>query len=196
MNLAITASKKMSLKRLIDVNTLAQLLKNNIINKEGVRILDCTYEHSLIAKKPDWKHFQKELYGNFERILAQPCPSRQLYLSGHIPKAPHICMDVAFYPSEYERYALYPPDVFQEYMQMLGVDADEHLILYAREMCGGMLHAAKIAWLLKSYGHEKVSLVDGGFDEWVKKGHPISKDDVKLQVSSQLHLKILMVNYG
>ncbi|KAK6024885.1 hypothetical protein OSTOST_09229, partial [Ostertagia ostertagi] len=108
----------MSLKRLIDVNTVAQLLKNNIINKEGVKILDCTYDHSLVKKKPDWKHFQKELYGKFEKILAQPCPSKQQYLSGHIPSAPHICMDVAFYPSEYERFALYPPDVFQEYAQV------------------------------------------------------------------------------
>ncbi|PIO66064.1 hypothetical protein TELCIR_12235 [Teladorsagia circumcincta] len=64
----------MSLKRLIDVSTVAQLLKNNIINKEGVKILDCTYDHSLVKKKPDWKHFQKELYGKFEKILAHPCP--------------------------------------------------------------------------------------------------------------------------
>ncbi|PIO71941.1 hypothetical protein TELCIR_06141 [Teladorsagia circumcincta] len=67
--------------------------------------------------------------------------------------------------------------------QMLGIDADEHLILYAREMFGGMVHAAKFAWLFKSYGHEKISLIDGGFDEWAKKGHPISKDDVKLKAS-------------
>nr|CDJ92310.1 Rhodanese domain containing protein [Haemonchus contortus] len=171
----------MSLKRLVDVNTVAQLLKKNIINKEGVRILDCTYDHTLVAKKPDWKHFKKELFGKFEKILAQPCPSKRLYLSGHIPKAPHICMDVAFYPSEYERFALYPPEVFQEYVQMLGIDAGEHLILYARGMFGGMLHASKFAWLFKSYGHEKVSVVDGGFDEWTKKGYEVSKDDVNLK---------------
>ncbi|KAK6058530.1 hypothetical protein COOONC_03901 [Cooperia oncophora] len=42
----------MSLKRLIDVGTVAQLLKKNIINKEGVRILDCTYDHGLVPNKP------------------------------------------------------------------------------------------------------------------------------------------------
>ncbi|PIO71942.1 hypothetical protein TELCIR_06142 [Teladorsagia circumcincta] len=70
----VKSESRMSLKRLIDVNTVAQLLKNNIINKEGVRILDCTYDHSLVKKKPDWKHFQKELYGKFEKLLAHPCP--------------------------------------------------------------------------------------------------------------------------
>lgn len=169
-----------SLKRLIDVGTVSQLLKNNIINKQGVRLLDCSYDQSLVAKKPDWKHFQKEFYGNFNKLLAEPCTSKQLYLSGHIPTALHICLGVATYPSEYERYALYPPEIFQEYVQILGINADEHLILYARGILGGMLHAAKIAWLFKTYGHEKVSLIDGGYDEWIKQGYEITKDDVKL----------------
>ncbi|EPB71361.1 rhodanese-like protein [Ancylostoma ceylanicum] len=173
----------MSLKRLIDVGTVSQLLKKNIINKEGVRILDCSYDESQYGKKPDYKQFEKELYGKFDRILAQPCPSKRLYLSGHIPQAPHVCIDVATYPSQYERYAPYPPDVFQEYMRLVGVDPDEHLILYSRGKFGGMKHCSKMAWLLKAYGHEKLSLIDGGFDEWKKKGHEISKDDVKLKVS-------------
>lgn len=65
---------RMSLKRLVDVGTVSQLLKKNIINKEGVRLLDCTYEHSLVAQKPDWRQFKKEYYGNFERLLGLPCP--------------------------------------------------------------------------------------------------------------------------
>ncbi|VDM75067.1 unnamed protein product [Strongylus vulgaris] len=59
----------MSLKRIIDAPTLAGLLKKSIINKEGVRLLDCSY---AVATKPDWKKFEKELYGNFREILAQP----------------------------------------------------------------------------------------------------------------------------
>ncbi|KAJ1349715.1 hypothetical protein KIN20_005338 [Parelaphostrongylus tenuis] len=159
---------------------VSQLLKKNIINKQGVRLLDCSYDQSLVAKKPDWKHFQKEFYGNFSKLLAEPCTSRELYLSGHIPTASHICLDVATYPSEYERYAIYPPEIFQEYIQTLGINADDHLILYARGPLGGMLHSSRFAWLFKTYGHEKVSVVDGGYDEWVKQGYETSKDEVKL----------------
>ncbi|RCN32969.1 hypothetical protein ANCCAN_21212 [Ancylostoma caninum] len=93
-------------------------------------------------------------------------------------------MDIATYPSQYERYAPYPGDVFQEYMRLIGVDPDEHLILYSRGRFGGMKHCSKMAWLLKAYGHDKLSLIDGGFDEWKKKGHEISKDDVKLKPGS------------
>ncbi|KAK6038736.1 hypothetical protein COOONC_18345 [Cooperia oncophora] len=60
----------MSLKKLIDVSTLSQLLKKNIINNEGVRLLDCTY---VVSDKPDWKMFKKEYYGNFKKIASRPC---------------------------------------------------------------------------------------------------------------------------
>ncbi|KHJ97493.1 hypothetical protein OESDEN_02523 [Oesophagostomum dentatum] len=44
-----------------------------------------------------------------------------------------------------------------------------------------MIYAMKVAWLLKSYGHDKLSVINGGFEEWKKKGYEISKDDVKLK---------------
>ncbi|VDL84409.1 unnamed protein product [Nippostrongylus brasiliensis] len=135
----------MSLKKLIDVSTLSQLLKGGIVNSGGVRLLDCTYS---IGPKPDWRAFKHELYGKFQAILSQPSVSKQLYLSGHIPEAVHMSLDAAMFPSKYERFALYPSEIFEEYMQ--------------------------------SYGHEKLSVLDGGFDRWVKTGHETSTEDVKL----------------
>ncbi|WKY11901.1 hypothetical protein Q1695_003460 [Nippostrongylus brasiliensis] len=167
----------MSLKKLIDVSTLSQLLKGGIVNSGGVRLLDCTYS---IGPKPDWRAFKHELYGKFQAILSQPSVSKQLYLSGHIPEAVHMSLDAAMFPSKYERFALYPSEIFEEYMQILGVNNGEHLILYSRGALGGMMYSTKFAWLLKSYGHEKLSVLDGGFDRWVKTGHETSTEDVKL----------------
>ncbi|KAK6010809.1 hypothetical protein OSTOST_24124 [Ostertagia ostertagi] len=107
----------MSLKKLIDVSTLSQLLKKNIINKEGVRLLDCSF---VVGDKPDWKMFKKELYGNFKEILSRPSMSKDLYLSAHIPEAVHASMDAAMYPSQYERFALYPPEIFEKFIQSYG----------------------------------------------------------------------------
>ncbi|EYC11302.1 hypothetical protein Y032_0051g2130 [Ancylostoma ceylanicum] len=169
----------MSLKRIIDVGTVSQLLKKNIINKEGVRLFDCSY---AVGKKPDWKKFKAELYGNFKEILAQPSLSKQLYLSGHIPEAAFMSLDAALFPSQYERFALYPPDIFEKYIQMIGVNEGEHIILYARGALGGMVFSSRIAWLLKSYGHdpEKVSLLDGGLASWMRQGLELSTEDVQL----------------
>ena len=46
-----------------------------------------------------------------------------------------------------ERQALYPPERFEQYVQRLGIDAGDRLVIYARGPLGGMLHAAR-AWFL------------------------------------------------
>ncbi|KJH47390.1 rhodanese-like protein [Dictyocaulus viviparus] len=175
----------MSLNKIIDVATVSQLLKKKIINKEGVRILDCTY---AVGQKPDWKIFKEKYYGKFEEILSLPNASKATYLSGHIPEAVHINLDAAMYPSEYERFALYPPDIFEKYIQMVGINSGEHIILYSRGAIGGMMYSSKLAWLFKSYGHEKLSIINGGFDEWARNGFEISKEDVQLPVSGEIIL--------
>ncbi|KAK6017363.1 hypothetical protein OSTOST_17118, partial [Ostertagia ostertagi] len=77
---------------------------------------------------------------------------------------------------------------------MLGVNDGEHIILYSRDDRGGMEYSTKFSWLLKaripsfhfslvthmSYGHEKSSVLDGGFALWEKKGLEISTEDVQL----------------
>ena len=44
--------------------------------------------------------------------------SRDLYLAGHIPQAIHADLDVAMYPSQYQRYTYYPPHIFEQYVQV------------------------------------------------------------------------------
>jgi 3-mercaptopyruvate sulfurtransferase SseA len=46
-----------------------------------------------------------------------------------------------------EQQALYPADQFEQYIQRLGVDQDDLLVVYARGPMGGMLHASR-AWFL------------------------------------------------
>ncbi|KIH50694.1 hypothetical protein ANCDUO_19224, partial [Ancylostoma duodenale] len=123
--------------------------KGHEISKDDVKLKPGTWT-------PKADNFNK-YFIKFEQLEEQHGDrrSKKLYLSGHIPQAPHVCMDVATYPSQYERYAPSPPDFFQEYMrdhcslQLIGVDPDEHLILYSRGRFGGMKHCSKMAWLLK-----------------------------------------------
>uniref|UniRef100_A0A8R1DG11 thiosulfate sulfurtransferase n=1 Tax=Caenorhabditis japonica TaxID=281687 RepID=A0A8R1DG11_CAEJA len=167
----------MSLKKIIDVGSVNSLIKKGIINKEGVRIIDCSF---AVAPRPDWKTFEKEEYGKFEQLLAAPSQSRKIYQSGHIPQAVHIDLDIATYPSRYQRFQQYPAELFEKYAQLIGLDTKEHFIFYGKGAFGGMLFASKAAWLFKSYGHENVSLVDGGFDAWKGSKFDVSTEDLKL----------------
>ncbi|CAI2353876.1 unnamed protein product [Caenorhabditis sp. 36 PRJEB53466] len=167
----------MSLKKIIDVGSVNNLLKKGIINKEGVRLVDCSF---AISQRPDWKTFEKEQYGKFEELLAAPSPSRKLYQNGHIPEAIHIDLDIATYPSKYQRFQQYPKELFEQFAQLVGLNNKEHFIFYGKGAFGGMLFASKIAWIFKTYGHENVSLVDGGFDAWRGNGFKVSTESVKL----------------
>ncbi|CAB3396560.1 unnamed protein product [Caenorhabditis bovis] len=167
----------MSLKKIIDVASVNNLLKKGIINKEGVRLLDCSCS---ISSFPDWKKYEKECYGKFEMLINRPSPSRDLYLSGHIPEAAHIDLNIAMYPSKFQKLTQYSPEVFEKYAQLIGLNSGEHFIFYSRGAQGGMMFGAKLAWLFKSYGHEKISLIDGGFDAWNQAKYDISTDDVRL----------------
>ncbi|KAJ1352884.1 hypothetical protein KIN20_009379 [Parelaphostrongylus tenuis] len=61
---------------------------------------------------------------------------------------------------------------------MLGVNDGDHVVVYSRGPAAGMLWAARAWWTFKVYGHEKVSVLDGGIDAYKKAGHPVTNDVV------------------
>ena len=75
------------------------------------------------------------------------------YLKAHIAGAQFfdIWHDI---PSENE---------FQATIQSLGVDSDSHVIVYDRI---GYFSAPRLYWLLRYFGHSRVSILDGGFPAW------------------------------
>uniref|UniRef100_A0A1I7YK07 Sulfurtransferase n=1 Tax=Steinernema glaseri TaxID=37863 RepID=A0A1I7YK07_9BILA len=160
----------MTLKRLIDVKTLGEVLKKGYINREGIRLIDCTY---MPTAKPDYKEFKEKHYGKFEALMARDSAHKKLYLASRIPESIFADMDVAMYPGRYQRFSLYEPEVFEQYVQLLGINKGEQLIFYGRGAFGGMLFASRMAMLFKAYGHDKFSLLDGGFDYWKSQGNKV-----------------------
>ncbi|KAE9547998.1 hypothetical protein FO519_008791 [Halicephalobus sp. NKZ332] len=154
----------MAMSKLLSANALHKLLQSNTA---GLRILDCTYN---VTAKPDYKEWRKQNFGKFEELSQKDSPQKQQYLQSHIPTARFMDLDVAMYPSKFERLAHYEPEIFQDYMQLLGIHHDDQIVLYSRGPMGGMLFSAKCYWLLRSYGHKEVSILDGGLDAWKKEG--------------------------
>jgi thiosulfate/3-mercaptopyruvate sulfurtransferase len=103
-------------------------------------------------------------------------------LNEHIPNAAHFDIDVGLYPGEYERFSVYEPEVFEKYAQLLGINNDDHLVFYGRGPFGGMLFAARCFMLFKAYGHEKVSIVNGGFADWKKNNFETESSDDYLPI--------------
>lgn len=63
-----------------------------------------------------------------------------------------------------------PAERFAEAMAASGISDATHVV--AVDHMGGQF-ATRLWWVLKYYGHDRVSVLDGGFHRWVEEGRPI-----------------------
>lgn len=60
---------------------------------------------------------------------------------------------------------------FSAAMSYMGIRNSDHIIVYDRH---GFRAAPRLWWTLKSFGHEKVSILDGGLPAWIRAGQNVS----------------------
>lgn len=75
------------------------------------------------------------------------------------------------------RHPLPPVDKFCILLGNLGIKPASHVIVYDDK--NGANAAARFWWMLKSVGHEKVQVINGGFQSAVKIGFPTSSETTK-----------------
>ncbi|MEM7189665.1 MAG: rhodanese-like domain-containing protein [Pseudomonadota bacterium] len=66
------------------------------------------------------------------------------------------------------RFTLPSAGRFAAAMGALGVGADTHVVLYARNA----YWATRVWWMLRHFGFDNASILDGGQKAWVAAGHP------------------------
>jgi len=74
--------------------------------------------------------------------------------------------------SEGGRHPLPTAEQFSSVLQKLGITINTHVIVYDDKNGGNA--AARLWWMLKAIGHEKVQVIDGGFQAAVKAGFPVT----------------------
>jgi thiosulfate/3-mercaptopyruvate sulfurtransferase len=100
--------------------------------------------------------------------LGDPAAGRLMFLQGHIPGAVHVDMDadLAGAPGLGGRHPLPDAEPFAEAMRRAGIDNDTWVIAYDDGGSG----APRLWWLLRHYGHARVSILDGGYAAWLAAG--------------------------
>jgi thiosulfate/3-mercaptopyruvate sulfurtransferase len=106
-----------------------------------------------------------------------PGAGRERYLEGHIPGAAFVDLETALAgpPGEGGRHPLPAAEDFQAAMRAAGVSAGRPVVVYD---AGGSVAAARAWWLLRYFGHPRVSVLDGGFSGWLAAGHTIERGPV------------------
>lgn len=111
--------------------------------------------------------------------LGQPGLGRSQYRAGHIPGAHYLDLDrdlsSPVQPSgEGGRHPL--PNVGQlaSTLTILGVASPHRATEVVIYDDSRFAFAARLWWLLRYLGHDRVSILDGGWSAWVAAGYPIS----------------------
>ena len=55
------------------------------------------------------------------------------------------------------------PEYFSEYVSQLGINNDDHIIVYTKPDC---FSASRVWWTFKVFGHSKVSILNGGINSY------------------------------
>ncbi len=107
--------------------------------------------------------------------LADPQQSRMDYETAHIPGAvyAHLDDDLSgpIIRGKTGRHPLPSVEKATDVFSRFGIDS--HVQVVAYDNTSGALAAGRVWWLLRWLGHEAVVVLDGGWQEWVKKGMPV-----------------------
>ncbi|WP_066464815.1 sulfurtransferase [Sanguibacter suarezii] len=100
------------------------------------------------------------------------------YLDEHIPGA--LFADVPGTLSDTSAELLFTvpsPASFAHAVQDLGIGSDTHVVVYDT---AGSAWATRVWWLFRVFGHDAVSVLDGGLGAWKAAGFPVVSGDADI----------------
>ncbi|MGF1486062.1 MAG: sulfurtransferase [Prochloraceae cyanobacterium] len=109
--------------------------------------------------------------------LSDPNWGYQQYKRSHIPGAYYLNLDrdlSAPLQKHGGRHPLPDPQTFAAKLEQIGVVKDETLVIAYDD--SRFAFAARLWWLLRYFGHDRVALLDGGWNGWLERGFSVSQD--------------------
>ena len=95
------------------------------------------------------------------------------FSAGHIPGAVFWDIDAIADPASSLPHMMPDEATFERHMNSLGISNDHHVVVYDSV---SMMTSARVWWALRAFGHDRVSLLDGGAVKWRAEGRALSAD--------------------
>ncbi len=93
------------------------------------------------------------------------------YLAAHIPNAQFVDWQVDIVEPGSPSNDIASPARFAELMSRLGISNEHRVIVYDNI---ASMFACRMRWCLRYYGHDDVSVLDGGWARWLAEGRPVA----------------------
>jgi thiosulfate/3-mercaptopyruvate sulfurtransferase len=95
----------------------------------------------------------------------------ELYAAGHIPGARRFDIDRISDHGSPLPHMLPTPEQFSAEVGMLGIGPEDLVVTY--DATGMASAAARVWWMFRVFGHDKVAVLDGGLPKWLADGRAV-----------------------
>ena len=137
---------------IVDTSWLAEHLHD-----PDLRVLDCT------------THLMPPTKGGPYDVVS----GRADFEKGHIPGAGFADIDNELSDKNHRLHFMLPsPEFFANAIGKLGVGDDTKVILYST---ANHWWATRLWWMLRVFGHDNVTVLNGGFQKWSREGRPVEQ---------------------
>lgn len=106
--------------------------------------------------------------------LMEPDLGRQQYEAGHLPNAYYLDLNRDLSSPVQQHGGRHPLPKSEELaakLSAMGITASTLVVAYDDSR---FAFAARLWWLLRYLGHDRVAVLDGGFSNWQKAGYPVT----------------------
>jgi thiosulfate/3-mercaptopyruvate sulfurtransferase len=120
--------------------------------------------------------------------LAGKPTGREKYEAGHIPGAAFVDLDRDL--SRHGGPGRHPfpeADQFADVLARLGIGPETHVVVY--DDSGGAI-AARLWFMLRVHGHERASVLDGGYPAWAQAGLPVTKQEPRIEPAAKRTMRL------
>lgn len=93
------------------------------------------------------------------------------YAREHIPGAVFFDIDAVSDHATDLPHMLPSPAAFARAVESLGIGNEDMVVVYDSY---GLFSAARLWWMLRVFGHDRVAVLDGGLAKWKREGRPLT----------------------
>ena len=98
----------------------------------------------------------------------------QAFQLKHIKNACYFDINDIAAPDAPLPHTIPTPTLFADKVSALGVDNDQHIIVY--DQTGMAFAAARVWWMFRLFGHDNVQILNGGLPAWEKEGFAVTQE--------------------
>ncbi len=100
--------------------------------------------------------------------------TRAEFLAGHIPGAVFFDIDAVADATNPLPHMLPHADQFARQVGALGIANEHQVVVYDT---AGLFSAARVWWMFRAFGHDRVAVLNGGMPKWLAEGRAVEGGD-------------------